>query len=73
MRGWIIVLLTVSGIMLLAGNAQAQLTMEEKEHVQSIVWGLEIVVFVTVMAIAWFVWRISKRAKESKKSKLGNS
>jgi len=73
MKSWIIVLLTVSGIILLVGNAQALLTMQEKEHVQSIVWVLEIVVFVTVMAIAWFVWRISKRAKEKKKSKLGNS
>lgn len=69
MRSWIIVLLAVSGIMLLAGNAQAQMNMEEKEHVQSIVWALEIVVFGTAMAIAWFVWRISKKAKEDKKSR----
>ncbi len=44
-----------------------------KDNVQTIVGVLEVVTFVTAMAIAWFVWRISKRDSENKKSKRGNS
>jgi len=67
MRRLIIVLLVVSGMALLAGNAQADINLQEKEHLQTIMWVIAIVSIVTALAIGWFVWRISKRAKENKK------
>lgn len=73
MSGLIFVLLSVGGTALLAGNAQAQINMPEREHVQTIVWAVEFVTFVTAMAIAWFVWRISKRDSKNKKSKQDDS
>ena len=65
----IFVLLTVGGMALLAGNANARISMPEREHVQAVVWLGEFVSFVTAVAIAVFVWRISKRASKNKKSK----
>jgi len=44
-----------------------------QDNVQTMVGVLEVVTFATAMAIAWFVWRISKRDSENKKSKPGNS
>jgi len=44
-----------------------------KENLQTIVGALEIVTFATTMAIAWFVWRISKRDSENKKPKQDKS
>jgi heme/copper-type cytochrome/quinol oxidase subunit 2 len=73
MRSWIIVVPIVSGIVWPAGNALAAMTMQEKENVQSLVWILEVVVLIVILVVAWFVWRISKRAAEHKKSKPGNS
>ncbi len=69
MRGLIFVLLAVSGTVLLVGNANAEISMSERENVQMIVRVVEFVTFVTAMAIAWYVWRISKRAIKNKKSK----
>jgi len=40
-----------------------------KENVQTIVWVLEFVTFVTAFLIAWYVWRFSKRASEKNKAK----
>ena len=40
-----------------------------KEHLQAIVWVLSIATLATAFAIAWFVWRVSKRDSENKKSK----
>jgi len=40
-----------------------------KENVQTLVWVLEAVTFATAFGIAWFVWRVSKRASKNKKSK----
>jgi heme/copper-type cytochrome/quinol oxidase subunit 2 len=73
MRGLIFVLLTVIGMALLEGNANAQKDMIEREHVQSIVWLFEFATFVTIIAIAWFVWRISKRDYKNRKSQQDNS
>jgi len=56
----------------LANNAQAVVAMSEREHVQTIVWVMEAVTFVTIAAIFWFVWRISKRAKENRKPRQEN-
>ena len=60
----------LASLAVLASNAQAVIAMPEREHVQTIVWVMEAVTFVTIAAIFWFVWRISKRAKENRKSRL---
>ena len=64
--------IALAWLAVMASNAQALINMPEREHVQTFVWVLEAVTFVTVVAIFWFVWRISKRAKENKKSKQGD-
>jgi heme/copper-type cytochrome/quinol oxidase subunit 2 len=66
---WII----LAWLSLLANNAGAVISMQEQEHVQTFVWVMEAVTFVTIVAIFWFVWRISKRAKENIKSKQERS
>jgi hypothetical protein len=73
MSALIFMSLAVSGMALLAGNANARVSMPEREHVQAIVWLGEFVSFVTALAIAVFVWRISKRASKNKKSKQDDS
>lgn len=65
--------ITLAWLSLLANNADAVMAMQEREHVQTIVWVMEAVTFVTIVAIFWFVWRISKRAKENIKSKQERS
>jgi hypothetical protein len=65
----IFVLLAVSGMALLAGNANAQISMSERENVQTIVWVIEFATFISTMAIGWFVWRIIKRDSKNKISK----
>lgn len=55
-----------SGVVVLMGNAQAQLNLPEKEHTQTIVWIVEAVTFVTTIAIVILVWRISKRDRKEK-------
>lgn len=67
------VLLAVSGMALLVGNAKASITMPEREHVQTIVWIMEAVTFATIMAAFWFIWRIGKKSQENRKSKQDNS
>jgi hypothetical protein len=62
-------LLAAGGVVLLAGNAIARISMPEREHVQAIVWAGEFISLVTAVAIAVFVWRISKRDSKNKKSK----
>ena len=59
----------LASLAVLMNNAQAVIAMPEREHVQTIVWILEAVTFVTIAAIFWFVWRIGMRAKEKRKSK----
>ena|GEM_PF-1401308 len=71
--GLIFVLPAACGMMFLAGNAEAVINMPEREQVQTIVWAVEFVSFVTAMAIVWFIWRIGKRDSENKKSKQDNS
>ena len=59
----------LASLAVLTNNAQALIAMPEREHVQTIVWIVEAATFVTVAAAFWFVWRISKRAKENRKSR----
>lgn len=61
--------MVLASLAMLANNAQAVIAMPEREHVQTIVWVMELVTFVTIAAIFWFVWRISKRAKENRKTR----
>ena len=62
----------LASLAVLANNAHAVIAMPEREHVQTIVWVVEAVTFVTIAAIFGFVWRISKRAKENRKSSQEN-
>jgi hypothetical protein len=73
MNGLIFVLLAVGGTVLLAGNANAIISMPEREHVQAVVWLGEFVSLVTAAAIGVFVWRISKRDSKNKKTKRDDS
>jgi len=62
-------LLAVSGMAMLDGNAYAQISMPEREHVQAIAWAGEFLTFITAVAIAVLVWWISKRARKNIKQK----
>ncbi len=62
---WII----LGWLSLLVSNAEAVMSMQEKEHVQTFVWILEAAAFVTIVAIFWFVWRLSKREQKNRRSK----
>lgn len=53
---------------LLAGNAYAEKSIAEREHVQTMVWIIEAASFIAIIAAFWFVWRISMRAKRDRKS-----
>lgn len=52
---------------LLVNDANAALSLSEREHVQSIVWTVEALSLIALVAVFWIVWRISKRAKQNKK------
>jgi hypothetical protein len=69
----IFVLFAASEMGLLAGNAYARVSMPEREHIQAVVWLGEFISFATAVAIAIFVWRISKRDSKNKKSKRDDS
>lgn len=73
LSGLILVLLVVSATVLLTGNAQARISLPEREHVQTVVWLGEFASLFTAFAIAVFVWRISKRDSKNKKSKKDDS
>jgi hypothetical protein len=55
-------------LFLLASNAQAEIPMQVRERVQTIVWVLEALTVATIVAVFWFVWRYSQRAREKNKS-----
>jgi hypothetical protein len=69
----IFVLFVVCGTVSLAGDAVAAMWMPEKETVQAIAWVVEIVAFITAVAIAWFVLRLVKRDGKNIKSKKDDS
>jgi len=62
----ILYLLALGCTVMPATSAHAQLNLQEREHVQTIVWIVEAATFATAIAIALFVWRISKRARKRK-------
>jgi heme/copper-type cytochrome/quinol oxidase subunit 2 len=65
----ILVGLTMASIALLTCNAQASISMEEREHVQTIVWVMEAITAVTITTVFWLVWRFSKKAQANRKTK----
>ena len=62
----------IAAMTLLAGNAQAVLSMPEKEDVQAIAWSIEFLAFLAAVVIAWFVWRLSKRDLKNRNQKRHN-
>lgn len=44
-----------------------------KENIQMISWGIEFFTFITAMLVVWFIWRMSKRDSENKKSKRNDA
>ena len=69
----VILIVTLSISALFSGQAQAMISMPERERAQSIVWIVEIVTFITALAIALLVWKVSKKDKNAKNrnSKIG--
>ena len=65
-------LLVAGGMMLLVNNARA-LKMSEMEDVQTISRMVEFGSLATGLVIGVFVWRLSKRDSEKKKSKRDDS
>lgn len=57
---------------LLANQAEASIAMQEREQVQTFVWVLEAATFIMIVAIFWFVWRLSQRAKADRRSRQEN-
>jgi len=57
---------------LLAGNSHAGLTIPEREDAQAIAWTIEILAFLAAVAIAVFVWRLSKRDLKNRNQKRNN-
>lgn len=50
------------------GGIVEHMTSEAKEQVQVIVWAIEAVTLLTAVAIAGIVWRVSRRARDARKS-----
>ncbi len=67
------VLAVICAMILLVCNAQAQLNMPEKEDVQAVAWAIELVAFLIIMGIVLFIWRISKKESENRRSKRDNT
>jgi heme/copper-type cytochrome/quinol oxidase subunit 2 len=61
--------MALAWLALLADNAHAAKTMAEKEQAQTIVWIVEAASFITIIAVGWFVWRLSTRAANNRKPK----
>lgn len=66
------ILSAVGAMILLQRDAQAQLGMPQRESIQTVVWVVELVTFIAILAAVWFVWRISKKASENKKAGQDN-
>jgi len=62
-------LIAFSVNMLLAGIANAKLSMDEREHVQAIVVSGEILAFIVAVLVVVFVWNLSKRDIKKRDSK----
>jgi len=62
----------IAAMTLLAGNAQAVLSMPEKEDVQAIAWSIEFLAILIAVVIAWFIWRLGKRDIKNRKNRNEN-
>jgi hypothetical protein len=62
----------LSWMLLLLDSADAVINMQEREHVQTFVWILEAVAFVSILVIFLLVWHISRREIEKRKNKINN-
>jgi hypothetical protein len=71
--GWYFVVLVFCGMAAAMDNAHAVINMPEREHIQTIVWAVEFVAFVSTMGIVWFIWRIGKRDSDNRREKRGRS
>jgi heme/copper-type cytochrome/quinol oxidase subunit 2 len=61
----IIAVLLIAALALLAANVRAgELTMTEREDVQIISWSVEFLAIFIALALAVFVWRLSKRDRK---------
>ena len=70
----IFAVLLIDALALLAANAQAgDLTMTEREDVQIISWSVEFIAIFIALAIAVFVWRLSKRDRKNRNTKRDDS
>ena len=67
------ILPAISAMAVVMDNAQAQIGMPEREHIQTIVWAVEFVAFVSAMGLVWFIWHIGKRDSERRKEKRDRS
>jgi hypothetical protein len=66
----IIAVLLIAALALLAANVRAgELTMTEREDVQIISWSVEFLAIFIALAIAVFVWRLSKRDRKNRNAK----
>jgi uncharacterized protein HemY len=66
----IFAVLLIAALAVLAANAQAgDLTMTEREDVQIISWSVEFLAIFIALAIAVFVWRLSKRDRKNRNAK----
>ena len=66
--GFDFILFAVGAMVLLQGDAHAQLDMPQREGIQTVVWAVEFATFIVILAAVWFVWRISKKASENRKA-----
>lgn len=64
---WFFIIPVICGMAVVMDNAHAQIGMPEREHIQTIVWAVEFVAFVSAMALVWFIWHIGKRDSESRR------
>ncbi len=59
----------LAGVALLADHAHAAKTMAEMEQAQTIVVAVEVVAFITIIAILGYVWRLAMRESNKRKAK----
>jgi hypothetical protein len=70
MRTIVALLTAASGMALAVNNVQAgDLTMTERENVQIRSWSVEFLAIFIALAIAVFVWRLSKRDRKKRNEK----
>ncbi len=58
----------LAGLALLADHAHAAKSMAEREEAQTIVETVEVVAFITIVAVLGYVWRFAKREANKRKA-----